>query len=312
MSRSPVRVVLIVALAAVVVAAAVVAAGAATTTGARASRPRLSEIRLLQISERAAAAAGDPAPTLIQHSQGTRRHAVAVASGDRVPGTAWSYLIAERGSFVLKGASVPPGSSTPRGRVLTLVVDADTGASSDLGVSDHYPDLVALSPVSTDLRQPASGCLRRPPTRLAPEVWPPARARLAPRGARSIQLCRYSGLNAHPALALDRMRLLRTPPVLERLTRQLDLLPAPPRGPVACPSDDESQIVLTLRYPDGHAVPVDLELTGCRMVTNGTVLRTASGFGPRPSLGPQLIGLLQRVLANGDRAPSRRRSRHAA
>jgi hypothetical protein len=106
----------------------------------------------VRIARRAAAQAGDPTPALIQHSAGTRHRANIVASGDRVPGKRWSYLIAERGSFVLRDVSVPPGAPAPRGTVLTIVVDAATGAPTDIGVSDHYPDLAALGTVTTDLR----------------------------------------------------------------------------------------------------------------------------------------------------------------
>lgn len=54
----------------------------------------------------AAYSAGDPEPTLIQHSEGTRDKANLVDSGDIVPGRRWSYLIAERGDFVFKDAPV--------------------------------------------------------------------------------------------------------------------------------------------------------------------------------------------------------------
>lgn len=65
-----------------------------------------------------------------------------------VSGTQASYLIAERGHFVLNDFPIPPGAHAPSGSALTLVVN--TGQVTDLGVSNTYPDLVKLGPVTTD------------------------------------------------------------------------------------------------------------------------------------------------------------------
>jgi hypothetical protein len=111
--------------------------------------PRLSEKRLVQIAERAAANAGDPDPTLIQHAAGPRFEAVRISSGDLVFEWNWSYLIAERGHFEFSGVGPPPGR-TVTGTVLTLVVDAATGRVTDTGLSNRYPHLSRLGPVTTD------------------------------------------------------------------------------------------------------------------------------------------------------------------
>ena len=50
--------------------------------------------------------------------------------------------------------------------MLTMVVNARTGAVTDGGVSDHYPDLAALGAVHTDVRQLPPGCLHRVPARV--------------------------------------------------------------------------------------------------------------------------------------------------
>jgi hypothetical protein len=107
---------------------------------------------LVQIALVAAKNAGDPRPTLVQYSEGTRRHANLVDSGDIVPGAQRSYLIAERGHFTLKDASIPAGAQAPTGSVLTLVVNARTHQVTDGGVSNRYPDLAKLGPVTTGLR----------------------------------------------------------------------------------------------------------------------------------------------------------------
>jgi hypothetical protein len=144
--------VLVVAGLAVGVLAAV---SSSATTGACGSRPRLSERHILRIAERTAARAGDRRPSLIQHAEGPRAKANRVDSGEGVPGCRWSYLIAERGHFVLR-RSEGLGTHPPRGTVLTLVIDAATARGTDGGVSNRYPDLDRLGPVTTDLRTPAT------------------------------------------------------------------------------------------------------------------------------------------------------------
>ncbi len=119
--------------------------------GAEGRPSGLSERQILGIAKAAAARAGDPTPTLIQHSEGTRAQANRPTCGCVVSGNRTSYLIAIRGHFVLNDVSRPPGASSPSGSVLTLVVDAFTGQTTDLGVSNRYPDLAALGPVRTDL-----------------------------------------------------------------------------------------------------------------------------------------------------------------
>lgn len=131
-------------------AGVVIASSATASSHPVGARPSLSECRILRIAETAAARAGDPMPGLIQHSSGTRYRTNLVASGDIVPGRQWSYLIAERGHFVLKNASRPPGARAPRGSVLTLVVSASTGMTTDAGVSNRYPHLATLGRVMTD------------------------------------------------------------------------------------------------------------------------------------------------------------------
>ena len=101
---------------------------------------------------------------------------------------------------------------------------------------------------------------------------------LAPPGTGAIRLCRYSGLNAHPRLALVGSRLLDSRTIVDQLVTELDRLPAL-RGAVACPADDGSQILALLAYPGGHQVSISVGLTGCALVTNGSVHRTAAGLG---------------------------------
>jgi hypothetical protein len=116
------------------------------------SKPQLPENRILQIATEAAAGAGDPNPTLIQHSQGTRFAANQIATRDLVYRWNWSYLIAERGDFTDYNATGPPGSPAPRGSVLMLIVDASSGQVTDFGILYNYPYLAHLGPVTTDVQ----------------------------------------------------------------------------------------------------------------------------------------------------------------
>jgi hypothetical protein len=70
--------------------------------------------------------------------------------------------------------------------------------------------------------------------------------------------------------------LLRRRIVVRRLVSELDRLPAL-TGSVACPFDDGSEIVALLVYPHGRHATISVGLTGCAVVTNGRVHRTAAG-----------------------------------
>jgi hypothetical protein len=148
---------------------------------------------------------------------------------------------------------------------------------------------------------PAAGmptpCSSHAPAKLSAPRLGPARVQLAPAGVQAIRLCRYSGLNARPRLNLIGARLVQSPSVIGGLVRDLDRLP-PFSGPIACPADDGSQIVLWLTYPSGHRVAVSVGLTGCDSVTNGSVVRMGLG-----SVGAGLIDRLKRLV------PLHRRSR---
>jgi hypothetical protein len=152
------------------VAVGVILASSSATASPNASvsRLRLTERQIIQVAMAAANGAGDPDPTLIQHSEGTREKANLIDSGDIVPGQRWSYLIAERGHFVFNDAPTPPGAPAPRGSVLTLVVDAATHQVTDTGLSNRYPDLAKLGPVTTDLRLAQGG--GKLPTVVVPNV----------------------------------------------------------------------------------------------------------------------------------------------
>jgi hypothetical protein len=82
---------------------------------------------------------------------------------------------------------------------------------------------------------------------------------------------------------------------MHQLVTEFDRLPSM-QGAVACPSDDGSQILALLAYPGGHQVSISVGLTGCALVTNGSVHRTAAGFGTPRTFGPQLLAALEHLV----------------
>lgn len=138
-------------------------------------------------------------------------------------------------------------------------------------------------------------CPAHAATTLRAPGWPAARSTLAPPGVVAIRLCRYSGLNARPRLALTRGRLFTGAARVTGLVRNLDRLPAFGPGAVACPNDDGSEILAILVYPSGRGQRISVGLGGCSAVTNGIVVRTAEGFGVPRAYGPQLLAELVRL-----------------
>lgn len=160
-----------------------------------------------------------------------------------------------------------------RRRVMTTIamLAASAGAA---GASAHAP---------TD----PAGCPRHSPAAPTRQSWAPARLTLAPGGATSLQVCRYSGLNARPRQALTAGARIRQQAEVDRVVWRLDRLTPGPPGPVSCPSDDESQIRVVLGYPGAQTVTISVGLSGCGAVTNGAVGRSDAGVANQP--GPVLL-----------------------
>jgi len=137
--------------------------------------------------------------------------------------------------------------------------------------------------------------------KLARNPWRLASQRLVPLGAAAMRLCRYAGVNGHPPGALVHSRLVTDPVLLGELTEQFNGLPAFPPGPVSCPIDDGSQILALLVYADGRNVTIASDLTGCQLVTNGDLIRTAAGFGAAPQAGERLLHELERLDGDPER-----------
>jgi hypothetical protein len=130
---------------------------------------------------------------------------------------------------------------------------------------------------------------------VTPNAWAQARERLAPAGPDAIRLCRYSGLTHPPWNGLVGSRLLSDPALVNKLVRQINELPPFPPGGFRVPADDGAQILALLAYPNRKRVTIAFELTGCRGVTNGDLVRLANGYGPHPEVGPRLLTELKQL-----------------
>ncbi len=116
---------------------------------------RESEIR--EIAMGLAADRGDPAPSLIQHTRCSRAEANRVACQADILSDRESYLIAVKGQFkVEQQRRRQQEDATNRGpltyTVMVLVVDVATGAPTDSGFSNEYPNLATAGTVVTDHR----------------------------------------------------------------------------------------------------------------------------------------------------------------
>jgi hypothetical protein len=122
--------------------------------------------------------------------------------------------------------------------------------------------------------------------------WAPASRELAPKGAAALSLCGYPGANGAVPLQLERSRLLTSERLVTHLADEFDALPPYPDVQFHCPMDDGSQVLALLAYPGGRQVMVALDETGCNRVTNGDVVRIASGYNNTP-VGPRLVAELK-------------------
>jgi hypothetical protein len=131
-------------------AVVVLSSGATRSSGATVSPVSVSQIKSIALD--IAKANGDAQPSSIEMSaQTTREQANWVSSRDDIPaksgGTDISYLVVEHGHFAVANSEGLPGSPTPTGTVLTLVINARTGHVTDFGVQNTTPHLASLGAI---------------------------------------------------------------------------------------------------------------------------------------------------------------------
>jgi hypothetical protein len=158
--------------------------------------------------------------------------------------------------------------------------------------------LIALFAVAAATARPPAGgaaaaggaCPARLPATVA-STRPGAGGRLVPPGVRSLLLCAYHGLNPPGESGrLERERIVDSPAALAWLVSNFDALPPAPRL-TSCPMDDGTADLAVFSYSGSPLNPVTVGLTGCRIVTNGRVTRTAS-LAPGPTLLTRLGALI--------------------
>jgi len=96
---------------------------------------------------------GDATPAQVTVVLTSHKNALTSATpGDTVPGPGQLrvYLITMRGHFVANDASRPPGAAAPRGRYISVVVDAKTFDGLDFGIAPGPPPVspASLGPVT--------------------------------------------------------------------------------------------------------------------------------------------------------------------
>jgi hypothetical protein len=157
------------------------------------------------------------------------------------------------------------------------------------GCGSSQPVVPPLGPLR------AGRCAAHVPTTLHRVLWPAAERALAPPGAIAMQLCRYSADGSRPILRLVSSRRVTKAIAVAFFQRELDGL-SEQHGTVVCPNDDGSQVVAALTYPQSRTLAVSVGLRGCETATNGTVSRSATGFGTPPEKAPPLVTQLERIL----------------
>ncbi len=137
-------------LAAILVVAGALVVGAwtlGTSSSSHRSTLTPTDRRIQAVALHIARELGDRSPTRIAWVASRHRAAERVASGDWVDTNQPVYLVALRGRFIDRMASVPPGGKPPRGTVLTLALDRTHLSVLDLGLSGRWPRLSELGPV---------------------------------------------------------------------------------------------------------------------------------------------------------------------
>jgi hypothetical protein len=133
-------------------------------------------------------------------------------------------------------------------------------------------------------------CAAKAPIELPVNAWAPARKELAPPGARAIRLCRYNALGTRPPRGLARSALVTSNAAVKAIVSELDQLPPIPRG-LFCPVDDGAEIEALLAYAGGNGVVVQIDLSGCGAISNGSVVRWAGST----EAGRELLAQTERL-----------------
>jgi hypothetical protein len=147
---------------------------------------------------------------------------------------------------------------------------------------------VGLAFVSPTLAARTSEPTVCPATPAPAAAGPVANGPVLAGGVVTIRLCRYGTL---PARRLRGEHLTRRRPLIDAMVKQLNALGPVPTGPVACPVDRGTEVVLRARYRSGKNANVTVGLSGCRVVARGQVRRSIETSPGGPALLARLVRL---------------------
>jgi len=89
-------------------------------------------------------------------------------------------------------------------------------------------------------------------------------------GAQKVVLCRYFGLSQSKLSGtLANRHVIISRPIIASLSHQLNGLIPFPSGTQNCPADNGAAIYALFSYPGGPRSVVEIDLNGCRVVSNG-------------------------------------------
>lgn len=165
-----------------------------------------------------------------------------------------------------------PDLHSPRGTaILALALIAATALAGLLVMA--IATRASATTASRVCRPDDKGQIRRPKLRAS------ARKELVPRGAVSLTVCRYNGMNAAGGVqpfALLGAGVTGNHKTIARLSAELDAL-KPSVQNYMCPFDDGSQDVATFVYASGSGLVLTLHTKGCEYISNGHIERNPRG-----------------------------------
>jgi hypothetical protein len=109
----------------------------------------------------------------------------------------------------------------------------------------------------------------------------------------AISLTRYAGLPSPPGTKRVGHAKVLKPFLLRQLTKEFNKLPPNTPGVYACPNDQGSEIMASLKYPHNTQYQLRVTLSGCAGAGRESVNRSALG-----RLGERLIGHLEKLIAH--------------
>jgi hypothetical protein len=129
----------------------------------------------------------------------------------------------------------------------------------------------------------------------------PRKTGLLRRGASSVLIEQFGGMNDESPLGLKASLQISDPAVVSKLVHELNALPAFPDLFIFCPMDDGSYFALVFTYPGGTSTGVKVMAAGCGAVYIGGSSHAVAWTRATPAFLDTLRGLL--APASALRAP---------